>query len=261
MYPFEDRTAGTADFIVFFVGFAQQWVVLCVHLRIAGSAECIIFFRVWAESSHLYASIRGLSGVQNWLCFRCFEQHWVILCLNQQIVLLFTGVEQHWVILCVHSRTAGSVEFVVFIGFEQHRVMWYVHPRTAGSAECVFFLQVLSNIKSSYAPIWGLLGVQNVLFFAGFEQHLVISCFHPRIVGSADGTYFFTCFELHLVICWFHPGITRSAEFIDIYTFWATLSHLPYPSEDCWGRAHLQKNYIQLTPIDACPGRCGEPCA
>ena len=117
--------------------------------------------------------------------------------------------------------------------------------------------------------------------FSDFEQHWVILCTHLRTAWSAECSYFcrrratlshlmlpsedcwesrcycfYTCFEQHLVIFWIHPGSTR---FININRCWATLSHLPYPSEDCWGRAHLLKNSIQLTPIGACPGRCGEP--
>ena len=44
MRPSEERTAGTADFL--FAGFEQHLVVLCVYLRIVGSAECIDFYGV-----------------------------------------------------------------------------------------------------------------------------------------------------------------------------------------------------------------------
>ena len=43
MRPSEERASGIADVIVF-CRFEQHFVVLCVYLRIDGSAECIVFY-------------------------------------------------------------------------------------------------------------------------------------------------------------------------------------------------------------------------
>ncbi len=121
MRPSEERASGTADFIVF-CRFEQHFIVLCVNLRIVGSAECIDFYGDWAESNHLLRP-----SEDSWEC----GIDWVLEVLSNiessyasipgllrvQIVLFFAGDEQHWVILCVHPSTAGSATFIVFYGF------------------------------------------------------------------------------------------------------------------------------------------------
>ncbi len=75
MRPSEERASGTADFIVF-CRFEQHFIVLCVYLRIVGSAECIVFLLGLSGIESSYASIRGLLGVgADLIVLRGFEQH------------------------------------------------------------------------------------------------------------------------------------------------------------------------------------------
>ena len=136
----------------------------------------------------------------------------------------------------------------------------YLSGHSEDGQECriYWFLHALSNMFLSFWSLRGLLGVQNILIFACFEQYVPIFEVTPRTARSAEyiDSYMpwarFPYLLGHSKDCqecrrylFLHAlsnvslsflvtlRIARSAEHIDLYMLWAMFPYLIGHSEDC----------------------------
>ena len=147
--------------------------------RLAGSAECIDFYMIWAMFSYLLGhledcqesrmywfldalsnvflslrSLRGLPGEPNVLIFTCFQQ-----CFLSSRSL---------------RRLAGSAECIDFYMIWAMFSYLLGHFEDCQESRMYWFLHVLSNVFLSLRSLWGLPGEQNVLIFIWFQQYFPI---------------------------------------------------------------------------------------